>query len=408
MPRALAKIGAVITPKRRWAQFSLGTMLLVVAAICIWLADYVRPVRRLERQLLRDPDTVERVIAAQRLGYMGSDARSTTKSLLCAMKTDSSDLRRKSVWALSRVSGRPEPLLPFLAHSDDTVKLAAAEGVIWSGGDPLQVFWALDRRVTNGSVTSKVSLCAPLGPNEAAAVIPFLLDTLGSSDASRQKEAADCLQWLSVPALTAIPAITERLDHSQAIVRKAAAEQLLLLPASARSAAPALRARLHDPDRGVAAAMAAALGAVDPDNKDFLSVLQHSLRSGDVQLVSDVALYLFRLGPAATEAADDLVTGICDPSVCEAPHYGHISIWAPALKQLGLPAVSAVDRRVRQALDAAKRLQALPEVRREQLEKLGRALTSILRSALAQVHGKKRPPQQNSWVNFGSGRAPRV
>lgn len=46
MFRRLAKLAHVMVPKRRWMQFSLGTLLLVVAALCVWLAWHVELARR--------------------------------------------------------------------------------------------------------------------------------------------------------------------------------------------------------------------------------------------------------------------------------------------------------------------------------------------------------------------------
>jgi hypothetical protein len=169
---------AVLKPKRRWAQFSLGTMLLAVTALCVWLADYVHPVSCLARKL-RDPDKVEREIAAQQLGYLGPEARSAKKSLLRATDDDSKGVRETAVWALSRVSGRPDQLLPFLADSDKDVKLAAAEGILWAGGDPVQTFSTLLANGWLDHTTDMHLLCPRLGPDEAAAVLPLLLDSLG-------------------------------------------------------------------------------------------------------------------------------------------------------------------------------------------------------------------------------------
>lgn len=72
MSRRFAKLLTLFKPKRRWLQFSMGTMLLAVTALCVWLADYVSPVRRLERQL-GDPDEELRELAAERLGYIGRE-----------------------------------------------------------------------------------------------------------------------------------------------------------------------------------------------------------------------------------------------------------------------------------------------------------------------------------------------
>ena len=46
MAKPLAKIASVLTPKRRWAQFSLGTMFIVVTVFCVWLAVLVNRAHR--------------------------------------------------------------------------------------------------------------------------------------------------------------------------------------------------------------------------------------------------------------------------------------------------------------------------------------------------------------------------
>jgi hypothetical protein len=46
MPRPFANIVALLTPKRRWAQFSLGSMLIVITALCVWLALLVNRANR--------------------------------------------------------------------------------------------------------------------------------------------------------------------------------------------------------------------------------------------------------------------------------------------------------------------------------------------------------------------------
>jgi hypothetical protein len=46
MAKPLAKLVAVITPKRRWAQFSLATLLAVVTVLCVWLAFVVTRAHR--------------------------------------------------------------------------------------------------------------------------------------------------------------------------------------------------------------------------------------------------------------------------------------------------------------------------------------------------------------------------
>lgn len=46
MAKPLTKIVSLITPKRRWAQFSLGTMFVVMTGLCVWLAVQVNRANR--------------------------------------------------------------------------------------------------------------------------------------------------------------------------------------------------------------------------------------------------------------------------------------------------------------------------------------------------------------------------
>jgi hypothetical protein len=57
MAKPFAVIVDVVTPKRRWAQFSLGTMFIVVAQLCVWMAVKVNRAHALRRAL----DHVERL-----------------------------------------------------------------------------------------------------------------------------------------------------------------------------------------------------------------------------------------------------------------------------------------------------------------------------------------------------------
>src|SRR5579863_5667165 len=46
MAKPLARLVALLTPKRRWAQFSLGTMFVVVTALGVWLGVVVNRANR--------------------------------------------------------------------------------------------------------------------------------------------------------------------------------------------------------------------------------------------------------------------------------------------------------------------------------------------------------------------------
>jgi hypothetical protein len=49
MAKPLAKLVTLITPKRRWAQFSLATLLLVVTMLCVGLSLVIAPAERQRR-----------------------------------------------------------------------------------------------------------------------------------------------------------------------------------------------------------------------------------------------------------------------------------------------------------------------------------------------------------------------
>jgi hypothetical protein len=46
MAKPIAKLLSMLTPNRRWAQFSLATMFVVVTVLCVWLAAQVRRANR--------------------------------------------------------------------------------------------------------------------------------------------------------------------------------------------------------------------------------------------------------------------------------------------------------------------------------------------------------------------------
>jgi hypothetical protein len=46
MAKPLAKLVSMLTPKRRWAQFSLATMFVAVTVLCVWLAVVVNRANR--------------------------------------------------------------------------------------------------------------------------------------------------------------------------------------------------------------------------------------------------------------------------------------------------------------------------------------------------------------------------
>lgn len=381
MPVRFAQFLELLKPKRRWCQFTLSTMLLAVTLLCVWLADYVSPVRRLERQL-RHPAETRRQRAAERLGCLGPEARSTTKSLLRATDDASSAVRPWATWALSRVSGRADLLEPLFSHSDPYVRLAAIEGWLWLGRDPTKLVALLKRNDT--TVASDSGIFESLGPSQAAIVIPLLLDSLSADDPMTgygRDPAALALNRIALPAPSVVPALIDRLGDKRPKVRTAVAEQLLRLGPSAQQAAPALRARLDDRDPDRAAACAAALGAIDPDDSEFLPVLKRALRHHDSAVAHRVAAYLWMLGPVAADASDDLVRFLYEVQQDAGLPYFDVN----ALKRLGPSAVSALDRELMRILARRARAPKVPQALREPLMIFGATVKGKLWSAFVDL-----------------------
>jgi len=158
--------------------------------------------------------------------------------------------------------------------------------------------------------------------------------------------------------------------------------QLSRLGEKASQAARALRARLQDPDAEVVLACAAALGAIEPSDSEFLPILKRALRSKHVPAIQ-AASYLWAMGSAANRLADDLVEFLVS--------FQQYNIWGlpgeGTLVRLGPPAVSALDGALKRALIERARLphtvqavlervktianEALPEVRRARERVLG-------------------------------------
>lgn len=384
MEQRFANLLSLLKPKRRWAQFSLGTMLLGVTLLCVWLADYVSPVRKLERQL-SDLDEEVREHAAERLGYMGSEARSTTKALLSRANNDtSSPVRVKSLWALSRVSGRADLLSPLLTDNDEDVTVAAVEGMLWLGDDPAKVLPALLKQAGDQDVES---ILEGMSPGQAAAVIPLMLDALWTGEKTEQNNLAvpafEAMSPVALPADTVVPALVQRLNHNEPRMRTAAAEQLLRLGMSAKQAVPALRARLNDPDEICAVACAAALCAIDPSDAESVGVLNRAIRSGDMRLNYYVAKYLWSLGQKDDALLDDLIEFVCD-SHRSGPWP---SFAASTLVRLGPPAVDALTRALNDAMSERDRLPLSAEGLRERIANVAWTSLPVVRRLLESARG---------------------
>jgi HEAT repeat protein len=375
MAKPVTRLVSLLKPKRRWSQFSLATMFMVVTALCVWLSERVDPIRRLEREL-NDESEDTRAQAALKLGDLGSRAKAAEDSLTRALKDPSPWVRGRTAWAISRIGGDLKRLVPLLSDSDDSIRLAAAEAITWGGGDAAQAMPALVEMAafeeSNVSWDEVQEIVTALGPESAASVVPALLMALTDADPVRAAGATKLLGELPIPSTRAISSLVEALGHECSRVRLAAAEQLLRIGPEATQAAGALRQCLRDDDTYVSVTAAAALGTVAPDDPEFLAVLKGALRANDPSVRLRSVNYLKALEPAATAAVEELVRAIDDDSDAVS------TTAADALQRMGPKALPALaDRLIRCTKPRARKSAA------DALAKLGTASSGAVGALIA-------------------------
>jgi len=342
----VAKVIPLLKPKRRWLQFSLSTLFIVVTLFSVWLSNRVNPVRLLEQQLKDESEDV-RHDATRKLGCLGRIGKGAVPSLVAALNDESTEVRTTAAWAISRVGGDPKQLVPLLSDGDDTVRLAAAEAILWAGGDAAQVAPVLLDLAANRKNADKPTMgghwnydafeiFSALGPEPAAAAIPSLLEAI--TDDSLKSAAIKALVGLPIPAATVTPRLIKAMSHESPAVRTAAAEQLCRLGSEASEAAGALRASLRDTDRSTALMAAAALGAMTPGDPEALAVFKTALRAEDgFDLQMRAALYLASpdVGPMMAVGAKEELIQILHQEVGNSANPWTLGFASNALQRIG-------------------------------------------------------------------------
>jgi hypothetical protein len=92
MVRFVANVVQLLKPRRRWFQFSLGTLFIGVTLFGLWLGHWVDPVHRLEQQLSDENEDI-RHDAARKLGCLGRQAKGAEASLAAALEDESAEVR---------------------------------------------------------------------------------------------------------------------------------------------------------------------------------------------------------------------------------------------------------------------------------------------------------------------------
>ncbi|HJT34057.1 MAG TPA: HEAT repeat domain-containing protein [Pirellulales bacterium] len=349
---------AVANRPRRRLQFSLRMLFVVVTLFALWLGDYVDPVRKLQRRL-RDESQQVRLAAVHDLGRLSLEMASARAAIPAAFEDRSPLVRGMAAWEFSRSGGDWQKITPLLNDAEADVRLAAAEAILWCGGDPVSVMPAVMRLAAetaqsgSHSYSDADAVIAAFGPETSSAVLPKLLNSLASDDAVVQSGAREVLRSLPRPSASAVSDLIRLLDHRVPEVRLVAAEQLMRLGQEAAPAAPALEKRMSDSDPPVAAAATVAWCVASDRDVELPAILFDYLSSDDPEQQRRAGLYFKRLGPRASAAASALV-GLPGNDY-DRPH----SLAAESLDAIGPAAIGALSTAIAGSPNAGVRLRAV-------------------------------------------------
>jgi HEAT repeat protein len=280
----LAREAIEVTP--RYIYLNLGGLGLLVALLGItyWQHTGGRAVPGLVRQLT-DEDPTTRVLAAQWLARLGSDAKGALPSLVDVALHDPNQDASAAAGAAVR-----------------TLDLAAARDVVTGHLDAL---W-------DGNPEVRRKACVVLGSLGPVAkpAIPSLITMLDDTDEGVRERAVGALGMIGIPQADVLAALSKAMqDPASAVRYRAAAQFAFHLPVSV-AIVPSLMDLRNDQDKSVAALAEVALEHAGRSERQEVSNLVALLeRPGE----KDYALQqLAQLGPEAADAAPVLIAVLQD------------------------------------------------------------------------------------------------
>jgi len=260
--------------RRRWPQFSLATLLLLVTVSCVLLAWW-RDHRQLRERIEHDVAIIEMLQSEEQLGFLSAPTRvveyETPEQFISELKSRD-DWSRTNVWAV-RGTDVGEAAVPSLVElldaEDQETKVRAA----WALGEMA----CQTERVVPSLVDalddpdprfhySVVSALKDIGP-KAREAVPTLLAALDDPAEPRPATVAAAL-WSINGERRAVDALVELLDHEDPHTRCAAADYLCAIgPENTRRAVPALLEARHDEDPNVRCVAPSALVKLVPPER---------------------------------------------------------------------------------------------------------------------------------------------
>jgi HEAT repeat protein len=269
-------------------------------------------------ELLHDRDADVRYYGVWAIGLMGPDPvvpdppRNPEESALkqrlqdkdrevIKLLADHSDqVRRKAAWTLGQnapgAAAAAPALVPALGDNDEDVRQAAADALARLG-PPAVPFLVDALKGTNAQARAHAaSALATLGP-AAEKAVPALVPLLKDPDAGLRSQA---IQPLTKVGKAAVPPLGDALQDADETTR---GQLLQALGQVGVEAVPVLVDGLKDPRADVRRGAAAALTAMNVDDKLVVLALAAALEDKDPTVRQSAVTGLYNLGPSAAPAA---------------------------------------------------------------------------------------------------------
>jgi HEAT repeat protein len=259
-------------------------------------------------EALKDRDKEVRRAALLAIGQLGAEGKLAVDDVEALVNDKDPDVRKAAGRVLVQIAPN-EVLATYsraLFHTDDSVRLEAAEVLIAMGADAKPSaadLMAAVGREKNPTIRLKMARAlTQVKPDTTAPVRP-LAELLSSKDAAMRREASELLAAIGTVARDAVPELTQALQDREPAVRRNAVVALGKVGEPAKPAVKPLIRTLKD--RELHGPVADALVKIGPDAiPALIEALKDNENRGAVWL--GVARTLEKFGSEARDALDAL------------------------------------------------------------------------------------------------------
>ena len=262
------------------------------------------------KNMLRDADPGNRMLAAESLGRMGPAAEEAVPDLIQLLGEENDFLRSTAVTALAAIGAGAVPaLIAAMNHQGPAVRSGAADALGGIGAGATEAIPALINLLGDRDYEISHRAASALGRIGAAAV-PALMQVAAKEDSRVAGMAETAFSYLNAgPNLVHELARLLGNNEEKPGVRAFAAKALGRMQEKARDAAPDLARALGDDNSEVRSAARWALGRIGPA---AVPALREALKNGNSQVRSSAAFALGSMGPAAEDAVPALAQTLQD------------------------------------------------------------------------------------------------